>query len=215
MDKSYCQFINSGGSWLSFPEPEEDSESEGEHNNDLDSRQATLLPKNEMHLYGQCPANDSCGLVTCDDCGKIIKMPLFKWHRGCYQKYENVNADAMDVDTVEVKIEEIPLIIPKDISNAEQTTEIHSLNHVVKKITSTKKEVKDSTKKFVLTKDREYDPNRHCGVWLEDQQKNCTRSLTCKTHALSLRRAVPGQIKKFDVLLLEHERVNIKKNNSC
>lgn len=29
MDKSYCQFINSGGSWLSFPEPEEDSESEG------------------------------------------------------------------------------------------------------------------------------------------------------------------------------------------
>lgn len=68
------------------------------------------------------------------------------------KKYENVNADAMDVDTVEVKIEEIPLIIPKDISNAEQTTEIHSLNHVVKKITSTKKEVKDSTKKFVLTK---------------------------------------------------------------
>lgn len=29
MEESYCQFSNSGGSWLSFPEPEDDSESEG------------------------------------------------------------------------------------------------------------------------------------------------------------------------------------------
>lgn len=33
-----------------------------------------------------------------------------------------------------------------------------------------------------------------------------------QTHALSLRRAVPGRIKEFDVLLLEHrERVNLAK----
>lgn len=29
MEKSYCQFSNSGGSWHSFPEPEEESDSEG------------------------------------------------------------------------------------------------------------------------------------------------------------------------------------------
>jgi hypothetical protein len=28
--------------------------------------------------------------------------------------------------------------------------------------------------------DREFDPNKHCGVWMTDVQKPCTRSLTCK-----------------------------------
>ena len=26
----------------------------------------------------------------------------------------------------------------------------------------------------------EYDADKHCGVWIADQNKNCTRSLTCK-----------------------------------
>lgn len=50
---------------------------------------------------------------------------------------------------------------------------------------------------------REYDPNKHCGV-LTDGRKPCTRSLTCKAHALSLRRTVEGRTKPFDVLLAEH-----------
>lgn len=53
-------------------------------------------------------------------------------------------------------------------------------------------------------KDREYDPDKHCGVFIDDVHKNCTRSLTCKTHALSLRRKVPGRTKPFDQLLKEH-----------
>ncbi|KAK6176383.1 hypothetical protein SNE40_014681 [Patella caerulea] len=58
--------------------------------------------------------------------------------------------------------------------------------------------------KFLPCKDREYDANKHCGVWIEDIQRSCTRSLTCKTHALSLRRAVKGRCKPFDDLLKEH-----------
>ncbi|XP_074644411.1 ataxin-7-like [Tubulanus polymorphus] len=58
--------------------------------------------------------------------------------------------------------------------------------------------------KLLPCKDREFDPNKHCGVWIPDIAKQCTRSLTCKTHALSLRRAVKGRRKTFDQLLDEH-----------
>ncbi|XP_011298492.1 ataxin-7-like protein 1 [Fopius arisanus] len=55
-----------------------------------------------------------------------------------------------------------------------------------------------------LLKDREYDPDRHCGVWNEETGKPCTRSLTCKAHTVSLRRTVAGRSKSFDKLLAEH-----------
>ncbi|CAB3988869.1 Hypothetical predicted protein [Paramuricea clavata] len=247
MEKSFCQFSNSGGSWLSFPEPEDDSESEGENNNGLEARHATLLPRNEMYLFGHCPAHDNFTLVNCNECGKILKMSLFTRHCELYHKnllsslpshkpsemrrnknikvwqpkvvinkLNPVKVETMDIDTIEVKIEEAPPIIPKleNVTLEPVATTASSVitNHALKKSATLKKVGKDSPRKFVLTKDREYDPNRHCGVWVSELQKNCTRSLTCKTHALSLRRAVPGRIKDFDSLLLEHrERVNIAK----
>ncbi|XP_063981585.1 ataxin-7-like protein 1 isoform X2 [Diachasmimorpha longicaudata] len=55
-----------------------------------------------------------------------------------------------------------------------------------------------------LLKDREYDPDRHCGVWNDETGKPCTRSLTCKAHTVSLRRTVAGRSKSFDKLLAEH-----------
>lgn len=36
-----------------------------------------------------------------------------------------------------------------------------------------------------LIADREFDPNKHCGVWVDDVQKQCTRSLTCKVGLLN------------------------------
>ncbi|KAJ8682574.1 hypothetical protein QAD02_018366 [Eretmocerus hayati] len=45
---------------------------------------------------------------------------------------------------------------------------------------------------------------RHCGVWIEETSKPCTRSLTCKAHPVSLRRHVSGRSKSFDKLLADH-----------
>ncbi|NXU60217.1 AT7L1 protein, partial [Horornis vulcanius] len=53
--------------------------------------------------------------------------------------------------------------------------------------------------------EREFDPNKHCGVLDPETKKPCTRSLTCKTHSLNHRRAVPGRKKQFDILLAEHK----------
>uniref|UniRef100_A0A3B3Z9K9 SCA7 domain-containing protein n=1 Tax=Periophthalmus magnuspinnatus TaxID=409849 RepID=A0A3B3Z9K9_9GOBI len=52
---------------------------------------------------------------------------------------------------------------------------------------------------------REFNPDIHCGVMDLSARKPCTRSLTCKTHSLSQRRAVPGRRKRFDTLLAEHK----------
>ncbi|XP_061662658.1 ataxin-7-like protein 1 [Syngnathoides biaculeatus] len=51
---------------------------------------------------------------------------------------------------------------------------------------------------------RVFDPNKHCGVQDPETKQPCTRSLTCKTHSLTHRRAVPGRRKHFDLLLAEH-----------
>uniref|UniRef100_A0A3B3Z9L5 SCA7 domain-containing protein n=1 Tax=Periophthalmus magnuspinnatus TaxID=409849 RepID=A0A3B3Z9L5_9GOBI len=53
--------------------------------------------------------------------------------------------------------------------------------------------------------EREFNPDIHCGVMDLSARKPCTRSLTCKTHSLSQRRAVPGRRKRFDTLLAEHK----------
>ncbi|KAK1161420.1 ataxin-7-like isoform X1 [Acipenser oxyrinchus oxyrinchus] len=53
--------------------------------------------------------------------------------------------------------------------------------------------------------EREFNADIHCGVVDMETRKPCTRSLTCKTHSLSHRRAVLGRRKRFDILLAEHK----------
>ncbi|XP_042323008.1 ataxin-7-like protein 1 isoform X2 [Sceloporus undulatus] len=64
---------------------------------------------------------------------------------------------------------------------------------------------KNSNKSYKRVSEREFDPNKHCGVLDPETKKPCTRSLTCKTHSLNHRRAVPGRKKQFDILLAEHK----------
>ncbi|XP_066580806.1 ataxin-7-like protein 1 isoform X2 [Amia ocellicauda] len=64
---------------------------------------------------------------------------------------------------------------------------------------------KSSNKPYKRLSEREFDPNKHCGVLDPETKKPCTRSLTCKTHSLTYRRAVPGRRKQFDILLAEHK----------
>ncbi|XP_076447842.1 uncharacterized protein LOC143284758 isoform X2 [Babylonia areolata] len=83
------------------------------------------------------------------------------------------------------------------------TTPLKSNPHT--SVTSSKSKKSPKERKFLPCKDREFDPNKHCGVVTDDASKPCTRSLTCKTHALGLRRAVPGRKKSFDDLLKDHK----------
>lgn len=59
--------------------------------------------------------------------------------------------------------------------------------------------------KKVTGREREYDPNKHCGVWDADAKRNCTRSLTCKSHSVYLKRKVLSRSGGFDELLANHK----------
>ena len=59
MEKSYCQFSNSGGSWLSFPEPEDDSESEG-----ITNSFSALKFSQTLHLC-RCNRDSTCLKIVC------------------------------------------------------------------------------------------------------------------------------------------------------
>lgn len=54
-------------------------------------------------------------------------------------------------------------------------------------------------------REREYDPNKHCGVWDMDAKRHCTRSLTCKSHSVYLKRKVINRSGPFDQLLAAHK----------
>ncbi|XP_029018619.1 ataxin-7-like protein 1 isoform X1 [Betta splendens] len=64
---------------------------------------------------------------------------------------------------------------------------------------------KTASRSYKRLSGRVFDPNKHCGVQDPETKQPCTRSLTCKTHSLTYRRAVPGRRKHFDILLAEHK----------
>lgn len=64
---------------------------------------------------------------------------------------------------------------------------------------------KTSSRSHKRLSGRVFDPNKHCGVQDPETKQPCTRSLTCKAHSLTHRRAVPGRRKHFDILLAEHK----------
>ena len=53
---------------------------------------------------------------------------------------------------------------------------------------------------------REYNPDKHCGVWDEELKRHCTRALTCKSHSVLLKRKIQGRSKTFDELVAAHKK---------
>ncbi|KAJ3141456.1 hypothetical protein HK100_006466 [Physocladia obscura] len=51
------------------------------------------------------------------------------------------------------------------------------------------------------------DLDKHCGVSLESGQ-TCGRSITCKIHSVSSKRAVPGRSQHYDLLVSEYQTKN-------
>lgn len=91
---------------------------------------------------------------------------------------------------------------PYSIETDANAAEISMSNGVKTKSTKSKRN-KRSKAKNRSAKTTEFDPDKHCGVLL-DENRRCLRSLTCKTHAIALKRAVEGRCKEFDKLLADH-----------
>ncbi len=69
------------------------------------------------------------------------------------------------------------------------------------------KKKKDEAKAKVPKPKGPVDVERQCGVLLTNNQQ-CARSLTCKSHSMGAKRAVPGRSKPYDMLLAAYQKQN-------
>lgn len=72
---------------------------------------------------------------------------------------------------------------------------------------SKKKKKKDEPKVKGVKPKAPVDVEKQCGVELP-QGGQCARSLTCKSHSMGAKRAVPGRSAPYDKLLMEYQRKN-------
>ena len=76
----------------------------------------------------------------------------------------------------------------------------------------TKKELEAAKPKAAKPKGP-VDVEKQCGVLLPNGQM-CARSLTCKSHAMGAKRAVPGRSQRYDTLLAAYQKKNQAKQQS-
>jgi len=101
-----------------------------------------------------------------------------------------------------------------------ETDELQKQNAAPKPATVThlkkkkKKKEKDVPRKIIPLKERSFNPDLHCGVHVAGDSRPCTRSLTCKTHSIALRRAVVGRSNPFDTLLQAHRKARDEEKNA-
>ncbi|XP_027694389.1 ataxin-7-like protein 1 isoform X2 [Vombatus ursinus] len=265
------------------------------------SREVMRLNKEDMHLFGHCPAHDDFYLIVCNFCNQVVKPQVFQSHcerrhssmckpspspasppsnsrtsllqvkaKSCISGHNPVSSNAKPFKTPKdnlltssskqhtvfsskasrdkpcvpvpiVSLEKIPNLVKADGANVKMnsttTTPVTSATSssavptppLVKPVLMSKpvppspekilngkgivspsvdKKHQNGTKSnkpYKRLSEREFDPNKHCGVLDPETKKPCTRSLTCKTHSLNHRRAVPGRKKQFDILLAEHK----------
>ena len=76
-----------------------------------------------------------------------------------------------------------------------------------------KKKKKDEPKPKQAKTKGPVDVEKQCGVLLPNNQQ-CARSLTCKSHSMGAKRAVPGRSLPYDMLLAQYQKKNQAKQQS-
>lgn len=271
--------VSDGQSWNSWAEAvgfrssEKDEEQEADSETEKRESDAMKLRKEDMELFGLCPAWDDFYLVVCEICNQVTKPQAFRSHleqrhgSNAFSRSDRADPSLLHSNKPSTSSSSSsssssrPHLAPRTPSSSaggsggvrpsaspslDKLRRNHhgpSLSPVVrvermllqgKLLPGERKELpspqqpppitpggagllagpgpgggrkgggQQRERKLLPCKDREYDPNKHCGVMVGEAGKPCTRSLTCKTHSLSLRRAVPGRKKNFDDLLMDH-----------
>ncbi|XP_064155415.1 ataxin-7-like [Anguilla rostrata] len=239
------------------------------------NREAMRLCRDDMPIFGQCPAQDDFYLVMCSCCSQVVKPQAFQAHyerrHGSSSKHPSAafpvptlvsrrNGSAPNAKILKtakeklpahlrvlhhkllspsVKVEKIPLkasdghapsasiavsssLRPSlncpSIPKAPLLPPGHIPNGKTLHTSLEKKQDNGSGSRRHLHKklsEREFNADFHCGVLDLTTRKPCTRSLTCKTHSLTQRRAVLGRRKRFDALLADHKGRAREKELQC
>ncbi|KAJ4496327.1 SCA7, zinc-binding domain-containing protein [Lentinula edodes] len=143
------------------------------------------LPARDMKLFGARPLSSTSeiGVMRCKDCDKPVLKSAVSEHAANCAQIRNI---AMIAQAKKRKASPSSASLPGEPSS--------------------KKAKKSALPK--ITKGRMKGPvdfDKQCGV-INDKGLPCSRSLTCKSHAMGAKRAVQGRSRPYDDLLLDWQR---------
>ncbi|KAF9203624.1 hypothetical protein BGZ49_006215 [Haplosporangium sp. Z 27] len=172
---------------------------------------ASRLEYKEMKTYGGMPMQDDIVVVTCNNCDKPIIPSAYKEHRAkCKASQAEASDDPLVIrtDLLDKKLD-----MPKTKKRKESTTmeEPETPSSTVEPSPPPTPEKKPQEKKQKVVKAPKVKPpgrvkgpldlDKQCGVVAIPGGTPCARSLTCKSHSMSSKRAVEGRTRPYDVLL--------------
>ncbi|KAF8939744.1 hypothetical protein BGZ58_008832 [Dissophora ornata] len=178
---------------------------------------ASRLECKEMKTYGGMPMADDVVVVTCVNCDKPMIPSAFKEHRSkCKAQQTETTVETplvIRTDSLEKKSD-----TPKTKKRKESTAiegneeaEPETPLSAVEMSPPPTPEKKPHEKKQKVAKPPKVKPpgrvkgpldlDKQCGVVMVPGGPPCARSLTCKSHSMSSKRAVEGRSRPYDVLL--------------
>ncbi|KAG0264001.1 hypothetical protein BG011_007561 [Mortierella polycephala] len=174
---------------------------------------ASRLEFKEMKTYGGMPMSDEIVVVTCINCDKPMIPSAYKEHRTkCKLSQTDAPADpplATRTDALDKKSETSKTKKRKESAALEELATTSST--VEMSPPPNPPEKKPYEKKQKIAKPPKVKPagrvkgpldlDKQCGVIMVPGGPPCARSLTCKSHSMSSKRAVEGRSRPYDVLL--------------
>ncbi|KAI2661674.1 Ataxin-7-like protein 2 [Labeo rohita] len=216
-----------GQSWAAWIDKANLSTSDGssleECGKNVKKRMETMtLKKEDMSIYGHCPAHDDFFLVVCSHCGQVVKPQAFEKHcERHHGLFSEIYDTPFNCSPDRPRQGRPPFPTRKHI--VQQVDKFsHETPPSPKRLTTPPKKAAPSVEKPIQksldshthphgprTYSRTYkkvlkcDLDKHCGVMDPERKKLCTRLLTCNIHSIHQRRQVVGRRKPFDQLVME------------
>ncbi|KAI8370147.1 SCA7, zinc-binding domain-containing protein [Choanephora cucurbitarum] len=166
----------------------------------------TRLDAKDMDVFGLMPMEEDIVVVKCTNCHRPLLPSKFKEHSESCIGNNLFLDEEEEEETKKKKKRVLSLEDELSIPTAKRPPSA-SLEKNEKKTLKKDKQKKTAKQKAPL------DLDKQCGVIQGPNQTPCTRSLTCKSHSMSAKRAVEGRSQPYDVLLAAYQKKSIGRPN--
>ncbi|CAG8445993.1 4269_t:CDS:2 [Acaulospora colombiana] len=182
-------------------------------------------------IYGCNPLKDENGTVKCNECSKKLSPQGFIEHaESCERLRENpVTAtvkippvhDASANKNTKNNVNTVEFCNPNKKRKRSVNSEVEVMDPSISNKSLSPSGIKPPPEKKQKPKKEEkkkkttgrnkgpVDLDKHCGVIAPPSNTPCTRSLTCKSHSVALKRAVQGRSQLYDLLLAQYQKKSI------
>ncbi|KAJ8372822.1 hypothetical protein AAFF_G00276770 [Aldrovandia affinis] len=226
--QSWSSWIDGAGVFVSEGCDVEESSKNGRR-----KVETMTLRKEDMSVFGHCPAHDEFYLVVCGRCGQVVKPqalekhchalprpardgrppgqppppPTLPQHRPARPLKEGVGSSPADrVSQTPPPSDSPPYSLSPGSREPPRPPRLPPPENLFPRRAESGRPPdfpRTYSKTYKKVPRKDCDLDRHCGVMDLDRQKLCTRLLTCNIHSIHQRRQVMGRSRKFDQLVAE------------